>query len=358
MVEALQGRRHLAAPAGWSALYTRLSASKDAEVRQKALVLAVLFGDPRALAALRRVAADPKAGPAQRRAALQTLVEKRAAGVLPLLHRLLDDPVLRGPALRALAGYSDPRTPPLILARYPALGAAEKADAVATLASRPAYALALLDAVGRGRVPRGDLSAFTARQLLALGDARVAARLREVWGSIRPPAADKAKLLARYKALVKPATLKKADRRHGRQVFARTCATCHVLFGEGASIGPDLTGSQRTNSEYVLGKLLDPNAVVPRDYQTTRVVTSSGRIINGLVKEETKRTLLLQTPNEVVRVSKSDVEQRSRQPVSLMPEGLLATLRDTEVRDLLAYLAGPGQVPLPTGRDEPHRRGR
>jgi putative heme-binding domain-containing protein len=358
MVEALQGRRHVTAPAGWSALYTWLSASKDAEVREKALVLAVLFGDPRALAELRRRAADPRAPRAERRAALQTLVEKRAEGVLPLLQRLLDDPALRGPALRALAGYDDPHTPRLILARYPALSAAEKADAVATLASRPAFALALLDAVGRARVPRADLSAFTARQLLALGDRRVEGRLREVWGAIRPPAADKVKLLARYKALVKPAALKGADRRHGRLVFARTCATCHILFGEGSKIGPDLTGAQRTNPEYVLGKVLDPNAVVARDYQVTRVVTSSGRVITGLVKEETARTLLLQTPNEVVRVAKSDIEQRSRQAVSLMPEGLLDPLRAAEVRDLLAYLAGAGQVPLPAGREETPRRGR
>src|SRR5437763_12915680 len=76
MHQALQGRREVKAPAGWSAVYRKLSASKDAEVREKALVLSVLFGDPLALAALRKTAGDPKAPVDARRTALQTLVEK------------------------------------------------------------------------------------------------------------------------------------------------------------------------------------------------------------------------------------------------------------------------------------------
>src|SRR5262249_41382906 len=135
-----------------------------------------------------------------------------------------------------------------------------------------------------------------------------------------------------------------ADRAHGRAVFARTCASCHTLFDAGGKIGPDLTGSQRSNPEYILTKVLDPNAVVPSDYQVTRIATVGGRVITGIVKEETEKTLAIQTPTEIIRLPKADIDERTKMGTSLMPEGQLAQLTDAEARDLIAYLSGTGQV--------------
>lgn len=348
MHEALQGRRSVAVPEGWSAVHRKLADSANAEIREKVLQLSVLFGDPQALALLRETAVDPKAEATVRRNALQTLVEKRLPDLLPLLRKLIEDRALRSTVLRGLASYSDPQIPPIILEHYASFSDAEKADAIATLASRPAYALALLDAMEKGRVPRRDLSAFTVRQLLAFKDKNLTERLTKVWGSIRPPSVERATLLAKYKAMVPPDALKKADRKHGRLLFARTCASCHTLFGEGAKIGPDLTGSQRTNPEYLLTKLIDPSAVVARDYQMTIITTQSGRTLSGLIKEENDKTLTLQTQNEVIRLDKNDIEERQRSPQSMMPDGLLAMLSSAEVRALIAYVSGPGQVPLPS----------
>jgi putative heme-binding domain-containing protein len=355
MHEALQGRRHVIAPEGWSAVYAKLAHSKNSEIREKVMQLSVLFGDPQALAALRKTAADPKADATTRRNALQALVENRSPDLLPLLRKLLTDRDVRGAALRGLASYSDPGTPALILDRYASLTDAEKADAVATLASRPAYALALLDAMQNGRVSRRDLSAFHARQLLAFNDKKLTDRLTKVWGTIRPPSRDKAALLAKYKSMVPPDALKNADRRHGRLLFSKNCASCHTLFNDGGKIGPDLTGSQRANPDYLLSKLIDPSAVVARDYQMTVVTTRTGRTISGLVKEETDKTLTMQTQNEVVRLAKSDIEERNRSSQSMMPDGLLTPLSLGEVRDLIAYLAGPGQVPLPPFAADPRK---
>jgi putative membrane-bound dehydrogenase-like protein len=347
MHEALQGQRNATAPEGWSNVYRELSGSTNAEVREKVLQLSVLFGDPQALAVLHQRAADPKADAEARQSALQTLIEKRPPDLVPLLQKLIGDRGLRGLALRGLASYSDPETPALILEHYSSFTDAEKTDAVATLASRPKYALTLLDAMEKGRVPRRDLSAFTVRQLLAFKDKNLSERLTKVWGSIRPPSQEKAAQLAKYKAMTPADALKKADRNHGRLLFSRTCANCHTLFGEGGKIGPDLTGSQRTNPEYLLTKLLDPSAVVARDYQMTVIITKSGRTLSGLIKEESEKTLALQTQNEVVRVEKTDIEERNRSSQSMMPDGLLAMLSPAEVRNLIAYLSGPGQVPLP-----------
>src|SRR5262249_41213154 len=187
----------------------------------------------------------------ERQTALQMMIDVQAEGLLPLLRELIADPTLRGMALRGLAGFNDPGTPALILQNYAKLDDSAKADAVQTLASRPSYALALLDGMEKGIVARRDLSAFTARQLFGFKDKRLTEKLNTVWGSIRPASQDKVALLNRYKALVPPDALQKADRSHGRMIFAKTCANCHTLFNEGGKIGPELTGAQRTNPEYI-----------------------------------------------------------------------------------------------------------
>src|SRR5262249_38853079 len=169
-------------------------------------------------------------------------------------------------------------TPKVILARFASLTDEEKADAVQTLASRPAYALALLDSVGKGIVPRRDVSPFTIRQLLGLKNAAIADKVHEVWGTIRPASREKGALVSRYKERLPPDSLKRAEASQGRQVFARTCAACHRLFGEGGAVGPDLTGSQRANLDYLLENVLDPSAVVFSEYQVTVIETKDGRV--------------------------------------------------------------------------------
>src|SRR5262249_30622694 len=149
----------------------------------------------------------------------------------------------------------------------------------------------LLDAVEKGTVPRRDLSAFTVRHMLALKNKEVAARVNQVWGTLRPASQEKVALLKKYKSLLTPDYLKEADRSRGRLVFARTCASCHVLFGEGGKIGPELTGAQRGDLDYVLENLLDPSAVVGRDYQVTLVQTRDGRLITGIVTQENDQVL-------------------------------------------------------------------
>ena len=166
--------------------------------------------------------------------------------------------------------------------------------------------------MGRGEVPTRDLSSFTAHQLLTFNDKNLSEKLTKVWGSIRPTAGDKTKLLPRYLALTPPDALKKADRSHGRLLFAHTCAECRTLFDDGGKIGPDLTGSQRINPEYVLTKVLDPSAVVAKDFQMMIFTLNDGRVVNGIIKQETDKVVTVQTQNELVRLNKADIESRKQ----------------------------------------------
>jgi putative heme-binding domain-containing protein len=348
MQAALEGLRQAPMPEGWPATLRHLTASPSAEVRQQALHLSVLFGDRTALTTLRQLVGDRSASATDRSDALQTLLARKDGELLASLQTLVTEAgPLRGPALRGLAAYGDPATPGLVLRHYKALSDEEKADAIGTLTSRPTYALALLEAVETGRVPRKDLSAYTIRQMLAFKDKALAEKITKVWGTIRPASQEKAALTARYKALLTPAFLQGADRSRGRVIYAKTCAACHRLFGEGGDVGPELTGSQRANLDYVLENVLDPNAVVAREYQVTIVETKDGRVISGIVKQEGDRALTLRTQTESLVVPKQEIESRTQSPLSMMPEGLLDPLSKEEVRDLIAYLASPAQVPLP-----------
>ena len=83
-----------------------------------------------------------------------------------------------------------------------------------------------------------------------------------MWGEFRSTAKDKLELIAKHKTTLTPARLKNADLSNGRRLYAKTCQSCHTLFGEGQKIGPDITGSNRANLDYILENLLDPSAVV------------------------------------------------------------------------------------------------
>ncbi len=209
----------------------------------------------------------------------------------------------------------------------------------------------LLEAIERGRIPRRDLSVSVARQLLAFADPRVRPRLEAVWGKIQPTSKTKAALISKYKSVLASTHDAPADPARGRAVFNRTCLPCHKLFDAGGDVGPELTGSDRANPDYILENVLDPSAAVSRDYTVTSVATTDGRMVSGIIREQTPTSLVIQTANERVVLPREDVEAIKPSTTSMMPEGLLEPLSTREIRDLFAYLASTKQVPLaPDGK--------
>jgi putative membrane-bound dehydrogenase-like protein len=345
--EGLRGRKSLKMPEGWPAAYARLTRGGDAALREHAVVLALIFGDPQALRDLRQTVQTPTAAASERQTALMALIEKHPPDLAPMLHDLLADRVLRRQALQGLAAYAHTDTPRHILARYAELTPEEKQDALATLAARRESARQLLEALEKKVVVRSDVSAYLARQLYALGDREVTDRLRAVWGDVRDTSPQKQEQIARYKAMLTPTFLKKADLGNGRLLFQKTCQQCHKLYGEGSTIGPDLTGSNRSELEYLLSNLVDPSAEVGRDYRMSIVATENGRLITGIIVERTPARLIVQTATQRIVLAREDVESIQDSPLSMMPEKMLDALSKEQVRDLIAYLAARTQVPLP-----------
>lgn len=344
MREGLKGRKSVPSPAGWAGVYAKLAKSDSASVREHALALALLFDDPTALAELRQIVSDAKASTDERNKAIELLVEKRVDKFAPTLQAMLPDVGVQRAALRGLAAYADAKTPTAILAVYPQLDAEAKQDAITTLASRREFALALLEAIENKQVPRTDVTSFTARQLLALRDDKLSAKVKEVWGDSRETPQDKLDKIEKLKTQLTSARLAAADVKQGRRIFQKTCQQCHLLYGEGAKIGPDLTGSNRANLEYVLSNVIDPSAAIAKEYKMNTVLTTDGRVLTGMIVEKTGDRLTLQTVNERIVLLPDDIDELKESPLSMMPEGQFDQLTSDEIRDLVAYLATKQQV--------------
>lgn len=353
LAESFKGVRKAAKPAAWDAFQMSLAASTDANVTKQVRELSTLFGDGRALEESRRVAFDTTAELSQRRAALQTLIDNKPDDLRATCEKLLDDREINALAARGLGMFDDAAIGENLAKRYSTTFRAHaRPELLAVLVSRPSFAKALLANVGdgAGQIPRADITPFHARQIRGFKDKELNRQLTAVWGVVRDSSEDKVQLIAALKQKLTADALAKADLSQGRQVYATLCSACHMLYGQGGKIGPDLTGAGRHDLSYVLDNVIDPSAVVAADFRLAILTLKDGRVLSGLVPEKTERTLTLQTMTERLTIEQSEVTETQLVNQSLMPEGLLQTLNDTQVRDLVAYLMSKEQVALPAGK--------
>jgi putative membrane-bound dehydrogenase-like protein len=343
--EALKGRRQIAAPQGWKEAYVSISRSDNPQVTIQAATLAATFGDARAKTVLREIVTDSQAAANRRNEALAALLKVRDDQLPKLLQDLALRGDLRDAALRSLAAFDNPQTPAVLFKVYPELTLPQRRDALATLCARVSYAGQLLSAIEGKRIPADHLTADLVRQLRNLGNEQLNHRIEQVWGSVRETSEDKAKLIAEFKArLESPAS--KGDVELGRTVFAKTCAQCHTLFGTGGNVGPDITGANRSNLEYLLSNILDPTAVMAKEYRPSVIYTDDGRVITGIVKQDDAGALTVRTANETVVVPKNEIDEIQLSPLSMMPDNLLQPLQEREVVSLVSYLQSGGQTPM------------
>jgi len=344
--EALSGWRKAPKPAAWDAFVTKAGKDNDAAIRE----LSVVFGDGRALDEVKKVALDNNAELKSRQAALQTLIDNQPPDLRQICEKLLGVKFLNSLAAKGLAAFNDPAIGAKLVGAYKQLHQSERPQLLATLVSRPAFAKPLLDAVGAGKIPRTDLSAFHARQIRSFNDDALNAQLAKVWGELRESAADKQQLMAKIKTQLTPEVIAKADKSQGRFIFAAVCAACHRLYGEGNDIGPDLTGAGRDNIDYLLENIVDPSAVVAADFRMTVVTLKDGRVLNGFIIAKTDKTITLRTMTDKQSIEKDQIAKSQELPQSLMPEGLMLAFNETQIRDLFAYLMHKSQVPLPAAK--------
>jgi len=134
----------------------------------------------------------------------------------------------------------------------------------------------------------------------------------------------------------------------GREMFgAAACFKCHRFAGEGGIIGPDLTGvGKRFNNQYLLESLIEPSKVISDQYQASIFLKTSGQSVVGKVANLNGDQLMVITnmlePGSFTNIATGEIEEVQPSRVSMMPSGLLDTLSQEEILDLIAYLKSGG----------------
>jgi putative membrane-bound dehydrogenase-like protein len=343
--DSLEGRYDIKPSPAWKKTYERLAAA-GGETSRIALQLSQQFGDSLAAEQMLRALKDSSANKDDRVQAIQALAGRKRIELRSMLINLMNDQDLRREAIRAIASYDDGELARQLIKKYGSLSADDKMEAVHTLATRVKYAQELTNALKSGAIPKQDVPAYVARQLRRL----VGNSFIDVWGAFDEIGVDKDALFSKYRDLLKENAIAQANPSNGRLLFQRACASCHQLHGVGGKIGPDITGANRTNTEYLLSNILTPSAIIQDAYKMHVILLEDGRLFSGIPAEENERQLRLRIADreEPITIAKSEIESRQISSISMMPEGSLAILKDQEVLDLFSYLQSPKQVPLST----------
>jgi putative heme-binding domain-containing protein len=135
------------------------------------------------------------------------------------------------------------------------------------------------------------------------------------------------------------------DSTRGPAVFSKLCANCHMLGGVGESVGPPLDGIASRGIEGLLSAVLEPSAAVESGYRAYRVQLIDETALEGLLVRSDEQSITLRPANSggaqpVRTISRAEVAGIRAMKLSVMPEGQLESLSDTDAADLLAYLLG------------------
>ncbi len=339
------------------ALAPTLAGDPEAPLALDAALVAVAWNDPAALKLVRKALTTPGPDLEKRLRALEALVAANDPTLLDavgptLVDRDGDLAEFRGQLLAALGRLEGPKVAAVVLDLYPRMEPELQPKAVELLTQRAPWTRALLDAVARDQIPPSALNLNQVRKLSAGRDKDIRDRVKATWGTVR-----EARSPARERVIDQMRTSladAHGDPVAGAQVFRNVCAQCHKIYGEGQDVGPEITLNGRASYEQLLSNVFDPNLVIGPGYQGTTVATTDGRVLTGLVVEDSPgRVVLKLQGGKIEAIPRASIEELRVSPLSLMPEGIEIQIQPRELADLFAYItldrppADPRAQPLP-----------
>lgn len=325
-------------PNSWSELFPKLKSHESDHIQKMAFQLAQRFGDRAAEKEMLSIVINPDSTPDTRIEMIRLLVASRSDALAEHLKSLLTDPEIGTEAIRAVSVYPKQVSAADLIQLFntDSISDESKTAILETLASRPDFADSLVASFLDGQISKDQIPAYLARQIS--GVSKQGATFAKKWGLNPGETKQKEKLISLWKKRLPESALATANPIEGRHVFQRVCGTCHKMYGEGGVLGPDLTGSNRANLDYFLINVLFPGEDVSDDYKLVTLTLNDGRILTGNIVEESDQVLTFRQVGQLQRVDKSEIASRSVANVSLMPPGLLDTLKREDVRDLISYL--------------------
>jgi putative heme-binding domain-containing protein len=308
------------------------------------LTLALRSGNADALKNALKLLADTKATNTARIAIAKTLAELgKQEAVMPMVAILKSSaaPSLKRGMLQAAAKFDDKRIPEALLLGWEGQIAGDKAlreDALRVMAGRKEWAQVLVSFVNEWKVPAKHFTIDIVRQLSLHQDADIDASIEKHWKGLLAtgPTPEKKREAERIKAVIKTGL---GDAEKGKIQFMARCFVCHKLFGEGGTIGPELTGYDRTNADFWLDNMFTPSLEIREGFGAYIVKTKGGQILTGLIDAQDGSGIVIKDmANNKTAVKQADIEKMEASPISLMPEGLTTGMSDADLKDFFAYL--------------------
>ncbi len=327
-----------------SALSARIDALWQTDTTDSVLIrVATRVGRPAGTARARALVEDAAAKTELRLDLVRLLGEMADPADAERLLKIACNPPepLQLAALDALPSFDARELAPMLPKSYSGLSERVRARLRQVMLSRKPWAQALLREVDAGRVPAADFSVEQLRVVALHEDKELNDLVHRHWGTVSRGTAEQK--LAEMRRLNNDLNAGLGEPARGHEVFSRICAVCHALFGEGGKVGPDLTHANRPDREYLLGSIVDPSASIRKEYLAYEVETRDGRVLSGVIAEQSGGTLTLGTSTgERVVLPQNQIVSMRESTVSLMPEDLVKPLKPQELRDLFSYLQSKG----------------
>jgi hypothetical protein len=248
-------------------------------------------------------------------------------------------PALAGGLLGALSESRLPETGTEVLSLWKKFTPAQKRAALNTLLRRGPWAAAVLDQLAAGNLVPKDLDGGQWQALRNNPDRVLAARAKML-------SEKTAKLSSDREAVVKqfmPAAKKDGDLKRGKELYAQNCGVCHLFYGTGGKVGPDLSGIGVRAKDEILAEILDPNRSVEANYVLWTVETKAGDSLSGRLDTETQTSVELYDLQGQKHVfQRKDIASLTASNQSIMPTGL-EQVGEQGLADILAYLAAGAQ---------------
>jgi putative heme-binding domain-containing protein len=247
------------------------------------------------------------------------------------------DNSLRKAGLTALQPYDDRQIGAQVVALYNNLSNDLRTAAQSLLASRAVWALQLVQAVQNGQIKSDAIPVSLVRKIKNFKDAELVRLTEAIWGRTGLPAsAEMERQIRRLSEVVRSGT---GDPYQGQGLFETTCASCHKLFNQGGQVGPDLTTYKRDDLETILLNIVNPSAEIREGFENYMIETRDDRTLNGFLVENDNRIVVMRgLDGQNVTLDRKEIVEMKASGLSLMPEGLLDSFKDQQVRDLFAYL--------------------
>ncbi len=318
---------------GFSALW------KDAGPQTALVRLGVRLSDAAALGVAVERVRDSKTKSAERTGLIELLAERREEKAVPVMLGLLRSEKADAMQLalaNALQRFGSEDIARTFLELVPAMAVKPRAVALGAMCSRASWAQVLLKAVDAGGVKKEQLTSANLLTIQGLHDAACDVLLAKHWSTLKQSSAAKEARIAQVRQVL---AKNKGDAEAGHAIFKATCAVCHTLGKEGGKIGPDLTGYERDNLDFMLPAIVDPSLAIREEFTAFTVVTKDGQTLMGFLDAQTPQSITVRDLNsQKLVLSRGDVKSLTASPVSLMPEGLLDAMSAQQIADLFAYL--------------------